>query len=157
MIKTKLYSHDLVTKKLNIKNYEMIQDSGPRLNDNRPYRDEILKTVDPVLMIMTQHYDSHDKADSSDFNIKQKRIVRLRQMYSQTIEIDVFGRTDYTVGKKVVLSVNRLIPIVKHDEEEDYTDKNYSGLYIITAITHKINREHHSCVLELSKNSTNLQ
>jgi hypothetical protein len=157
MIKTKMYSHDLVTKKLNIKNYEMIQDSGPRLNVNRPYRDEILKTVDPVLMVMTQHFNSHDKADSTDYNIKQKRIVRLRQMYSQTIEIDVFGRTDYTVGKKVELFINRLIPVGKQDEEEEYTDKIYSGIYIITAITHKINNEQHLCVLELSKNSTNLQ
>jgi hypothetical protein len=156
MIKTKMYSHDISTKRLNIKKYEMIQDTGPRLNTNRPYRDEIVSNVDPVLMFMTQHNNSHDKGDSTDFNIKQKRIIRLRQMYSQTIEIDVFGRTDYTVGKKVNVFVNRLVPLIKTDTEDDYTDKIYSGVYIITAITHKINRDRHLCVLELSKNSTDL-
>lgn len=157
MIKTKMYSHDLVTKKLNIKNYEMIQDTGPLLNNYRPYREDMLKSIDPVVMLMTQHYGSNDMGDMSDYKYKQQRIVRIRQLYSQVIEIDVHGRTDYTVGKKVTVSVTRLKMILPSDQPEDYVDNIYSGDYIITAITHKITRSKHFCVLELSKNSTNLK
>jgi hypothetical protein len=72
--------------------------------------------------------------------------------------MEVFGRTDYTVGQKVYVEVPK--PTVITSKDQANTDKNtgfidtaYSGNYLITAINHIINREKHTCVIELSKES----
>jgi hypothetical protein len=65
--------------------------------------------------------------------------------------LTVPGRTDYTVGQKVIINVDRIEPMKKG--ETNTRDEIISGAYIIGAINHYIDREKHECVMELFKES----
>jgi hypothetical protein len=80
----------------------------------------------------------------------------LHQMNATKIEIVVPGRTDYTVGSKVYLRLNKFNPIDNTDSEKDVLDNIFSGYYIISAINHTIDREKHECHIELIKDSFNV-
>ena len=67
----------------------------------------------------------------------------------------MYGRTDYTVGKKVSLDLNKMVSIGLTDTKDLYLDKLYSGNYIITAIVHNFSRSQHTCNIELAKTHTN--
>jgi hypothetical protein len=157
MISTKMYAHDFVTKKLQISNYTMSGDSPPLYNKNKLYTDGVIASMSPKILTMSKHTNVNDRGDMTDYDWKQKRIGQLGQFTASMIEIEVFGKTDYTVGKKVFISMNKMRLISKDDAEGDFIDKYYSGYYIITAIAHKINRVQHMCTIELSRNGTNLQ
>jgi hypothetical protein len=68
------------------------------------------------------------------------------------LNITVPGRTDYTVGQKVNVTLNRTEPISIKDD--DVTDKLLSGNYLIAAINHYIDKEKHECYMELIKESS---
>jgi hypothetical protein len=70
------------------------------------------------------------------------------------ISITVPGRTDYTVGQKVGVVLNRIEPLSPKDK--DITDKMFSGYYIIAAINHYVDREKHECYMELIKESSQM-
>lgn len=154
MLKTKLYSHDLVTKRLDVKFLNLLEDGLPRLNKNQLYTKDVVDQMEPMLMNMSRHYGVLGNADMTDYKWKQRRIMQLGQFRSSIVEIEVFGRTDYTVGKKVNLNLNKLMDIQMTDQLDDYLDKVNSGNYIITAIAHKITRGSHMCNIELAKSHT---
>jgi hypothetical protein len=155
MIKTKMYSHDLTTKRLDIKRVDLASDSMNRMNANNFYTDDVVKTSEPLLMNMSRHTGVSNEGDSTDYKFKQRRIMQLGQFRSGVVEIEVYGRTDYTVGAKVNLNLNRMKVIGKEDSSSTYIDKLYSGNYIITAVVHRITRAEHKCNLELAKSHTN--
>lgn len=155
MIKSKMYSHDLVTKRLDIKRVDLSTDTMLKLNKNNFYTDDLVQTSKPILMNMSRHFGVSGDGDSTDFRWKQKRIMQLGQYRSGIVEIEVYGRTDYTVGKKVNLKLNKMTVIGKEDTPDIYLDKLYSGNYVITAIVHRINRQEHRCNIELAKSHTN--
>ena len=78
---------------------------------------------------------------------------QLRQAEATKIEIVVPGRTDYTVGKKVRVTLNKFNPIDKGPDTGDTVDNMFSGNYIISGINHFIDREKHQCHMELMKDS----
>ena len=67
------------------------------------------------------------------------------------VNIEVLGRTDYTVGQVVELYIPKATQITK--EDPDPRDMILSGNYLVSAISHVINRENHTCNIELIKNS----
>ena len=155
MIKTKMYAHDLVTKRLGIKFADLTSDTLPSMNKNKLYTAGVVDKTDYLLMNMNRHYDLMDRGDSSDYAWKQKRVMQLGQYRSGIVEIDVYGRTDYTVGKRVSLDLNKMTSIGLGDTKDEYIDNLYSGNYIISAIVHRINRQEHRCTIELAKTHTN--
>ena len=58
---------------------------------------------------------------------------------------------DYTVGSKVYLNLNKFATISEVDN--DFQNKIFSGNYLIASINHSIDKEKHSCVMELIKDS----
>jgi len=78
---------------------------------------------------------------------------QLRQAEATKIQIVVPGRTDYTVGQKVRVKLNKFNPIEGADSPEDTVDNMFSGNYLISGINHFINREKHQCHMELMKDS----
>ena len=158
---SRLYSYDFVRKKYFAKDYVAINEftQSNHLNKNALYTGS--KPVSPVNLIMneTRHYAAHTGyPDTSNVSFKQRRNHLINVIRSSTIEITVFGRTDYTVGQKVYLQVPKPASIHK-DSSVDTNNKTgtidgmYSGNYIVTAINHVINRDKHTCVMELSKES----
>lgn len=158
---SRLYSYDLVKKKYTAKDYNFLSNYAKysHLNKGSLYTD--LKPVSPMSFIYNEvkHYASHNGfPDTSNTNFQQQRNSKLNLIRSSVIEISVLGRTDYTIGQKVYVEIPK--PTIMTEKEQANTnsqngfiDSTYSGNYIITAINHVINREKHTCVLELSKES----
>jgi hypothetical protein len=155
MIKTKMYSHDLVTKRLDVRQVSLVTDTLAKMNKNKFYTDDVINKSDYLLMNMPRHYDVLDAGDGTDFGWKQKRLMQLGQYRAGIVEIDVYGRTDYTIGKKVSLDLNKMISISLIDDRSSYLDKLYSGNYVVTAIVHTFTRAEHKCTMELAKTHTN--
>ena len=86
--------------------------------------------------------------------IENERISLMKQAEANKLEITVPGRTDYTVGQKVSVTLNKIEPISANDT--DITDKMFSGYYLISAVNHYITRESHECNMELIKDSLQL-
>lgn len=158
---SRLYSYDLVKKKYFAKDYVALTEF-PILNHLNKYATYTeAKPVSPVNFIYneTRHYASHNGyADTSNVSFTQRRNHLVNSLRTSTIEITVYGRTDYTVGQKVYLQMPKPSSIHKEDSmdtnnKSGVIDGTYTGNYIVTAINHIINRNDHTCVMELSKES----
>jgi hypothetical protein len=94
-----------------------------------------------------------DNTNKNIAKILSSRMSLLADMNSRSLSILVGGRTDVECG----MLVEFLLPALKSKElitnEEDAFDAFYSGVYLITAIRHKINPSKHVMRLELSKTS----
>jgi hypothetical protein len=158
---SRIYAYDLVKKKLFAKDYNALANFNDtaHLNKNALYTTK--KPVSPMNLIFNEirHFGAWNGfQDTSNINTQQQRNSMLALLRSSVIEISVFGRTDYTIGQKIFVQVPK--PTIITDKDKDgldsqsgTVDKTYSGNYIITAINHVINRNSHTCLLELSKES----
>jgi hypothetical protein len=150
---TKLYSNDPVTKKIRYGTYNSTE-TPSALNPNHLYPENIVSVLNPLIGSINRTYGMFVNREYSNYARVQKRTSVLRSIQSSKVEIDVYGQTHYTVGRKVNLNMNQLREILKVDTEAGLVDKLYSGNYIITAISHQIGREGYKATLELSKEST---
>ena len=157
MIKTKMYISDPVLKKYKIERFDIRTDTKSKLNKNRLYSDRVVEASEAVVMNGVSHYNTMSNGDATNLTYYQKRISQLRQFQSSKIEIEVFGRTDYTVGKKVYVNLNQVRSFTMDDTAGAFLDKVNSGYYIISAVAHKFTGDRHTAVLELIKDSTDLQ
>lgn len=157
---SRMFAYDLVTKKYTAKDFNTLNNfqNMPKLNSKALYTE--YKPVSPSNLIFNEikHYGVHSGfADTSNTSSQQMRAAMVQSLRSFSVNITVFGRTDYTIGQKVYLEIPRSAVINKKDQRDDksgYVDDVYSGNYIVTAINHIINRQGHTCVMELSKEST---
>lgn len=154
--RTSLYTHDLTTKKINIMKYELVRDKHTLLNKNRFLSDSAISNTEPIIMTAPKYWSALDEGDKTNTSFLQNRVSQLTQFNAFKIEIDVFGRTDYTVGSYVVLDLNQIRAISRDEDKDLYIDKMYSGVYIVSKIAHHITRKEHKCTLELIKDSTDL-
>lgn len=152
-IASKMTTYDMVKKKIDLPEYRM-SISGI-LNENSLFRPDVINSTNPVRMHMMKHFSSNaHQNNSTNSGFAQQRVAEMHMLNSSRIEIDVYGRTDYTVGKKVFLGVNATKPIDRTTDIADTEDTNYSGNYLITAIRHVFDRSSHISTIELSKEST---
>jgi hypothetical protein len=154
MVKTRLYIADPIQKRFSIRNYSLNADKAPTLNKNLTYSDNVINLSEPLIAAKTRFYNNHSSGDSSNIEFIQNRVAQLRKLQSMKIEIQVFGRTDYTVGKKVYFDNNKMMPVSKNDN--DINDAVFSGYYLISAINHAFTADKHLCTLELIKDSTQI-
>lgn len=158
---SRLYSYDFVKKKYLAKDYNALSQFSNQIHLNKVPMYSEMKPVSPINLILNEvkHYSSHDGySDTSNIKILQERNSKLNLIRSSVIEINVFGRTDYTVGHKVYVEVPKPTIITDKDQasfdkENGFIDATYSGFYIVTAINHVISRDSHTCIMELSKES----
>jgi len=158
---SRLFAYDLVKKKYFAKDH-IASDEFSKFNHlNKLPLYTSFKPVSPVNAIQTEvrHFGSHNGfPDTSNVAFEQSRNSAIQILRSSTIEIEVFGRTDYTVGQKMYIEVYKPTVMTSADDmstnaKTGVIDTTYSGNYIVTAINHMINRENHTCILELSKES----
>ena len=156
---SRMFAYDLVKKKYFSKDYDALSqfDKSPHLNKKALYTTSKPVTAAHMIFNEMRHYSAHNGfPDTSSVTTMQQRNSKLNLFRSAVIEIDVFGRTDYTVGKKVYVEVPKPAVIASKDlptGPDGFIDKTYSGNYIISAINHVISRDKHTCILELSKES----
>lgn len=153
MYASKKTSHDIVTKKYSVKVFDMFENYNDKrhLNKFPPASTRSIRRGDQLHVFSNKHYGSFNGYMYVSPGSTQQRRSYLKQAEATKIEITVPGRTDYTVGHKVNLEINKFRPIKQSDT--DTLDKLLSGNYIISSINHVIDRERHECVMELIKDS----
>jgi hypothetical protein len=84
--------------------------------------------------------------------IKQARMSLLGGLTNIRIEGTVPGRTDFEVGSVVYFGMPKLGPKDGKDQTEAF-DEYMSGLYLVSAIRHKIDVQKHVMIVEMVKDS----
>jgi len=156
MFASKIITHDPVTKKYYSKNFNMLDDflNNSHLNEFSAATTSNINSPNSLIINYPKNYGVFNQyTDVSNAKTIQKRISQLMQAQTTKLNITVLGRTDYTVGMKVKVKLNKIQPIGKGELEEDILDTVLSGFYIISAINHSINRDKHECAMELIKDS----
>ncbi len=156
MYASKLITHDLVSKKYSVKNYSLLKDFPNHQHLNKfPVASARVPTASNALQVNEQkHWGVYTEFnDITNTKYLQQRISLMRQAESFKLQIVVPGRTDYTVGMKVNVTMYKTQPAYKEENNDDLIDKVHSGNYLISAINHIIDREKHECHMELIKDS----
>lgn len=158
---SRLYSYDLLRKKYFVKDYVAFDDfpSTNHVNNFSLYTSMMPTTPKNFIYNVVRHYSAFSGYnDTSNVDVMQARNSAINLLKSSMIEITVNGRTDYTVGMKVYIEVSRPAPMNNNDKptldlKTGTIDRTLSGNYLITAINNIINRDNHTCVIELCKDS----
>ena len=154
MFASKMISYDITTKKYVAKNFDMLDDFKTigHLNPNPLVSKKNIKKPFSLLINYTKYYNNFNNyTDVTNAKTLQRRMSQLQQADANSIEIVVPGRTDYTVGSKVYVKLNKFMPIDSADS--DTLDKVFSGNYLIASINHFIDRDSHECHMKLIKDS----
>lgn len=156
MFASKLVAHDITTKKYTVKGFDMLQNFDKEIHLNKypiTSQKNIRKYNNLVINYPKYHGNFNNYTDATNARTLQQRLSKLKQARANAVEIVVPGRTDYTVGQKVYLKLNKFNPIKTSDSDQDILDQVLSGNYLICAINHFIDREKHQCHMELIKDS----
>lgn len=153
-LKSRLITHDIVTKQYAVKDYSVKKDTknpATLLNTYPGYSKYATSNSISTLLVMPRYFGNYTNfADVTNTKTIQKRISFFKNLEKYKVTVNILGRTDYTVGQVFELNIPRITQIKK---EEDAKDPILSGRYIVSAISHKITREMHTCNVELIKNS----
>jgi hypothetical protein len=156
MFASRAMSFDITKKTYTAKNFNIFSAMQDRvmLNPNAPQSSTLIFRNNAALLDrprMTANFSG--TGDNSEFASVQHRISALMQANMHKIEITVPGRTDYCVGQKIAVKLNKMEPFTSQEDDADMIDKMYSGFYLISAINHSVTREKHECHMELIKDS----
>lgn len=160
MFSSKLISYDLNKKTYNAKNYNINDkyDKWKHLNPNKVLGDNVIFRSNSLLLNYPRdNANFSGYGDATNYKHVQERISLMKLAESNKIEIVVPGRSDYTVGQKVSITLNKTQPVSQEDNDQDLIDQMFSGFYIISAINHYVTRERHECNMELIKDSLQLK
>jgi hypothetical protein len=155
MLGSKQYSFDIISKNVAITNYDMLEDFEKTAHTNlHPYvTKDVPFRYNAKIVNHQRHFDNFTGfGDSSNAKFLQKRIALMKATDAGKLEITVPGRTQYTVGQKILIQVDKMEPD-SGEKTDDTLDRMLSGAYIIGAINHFIDREKHECVMEVFKDS----
>lgn len=86
-------------------------------------------------------------------SIHGNRLSSLQELDNFKLNIIVPGRTDIECGNLIFLEYPLIEPKDKSNNTSDALDPLYTGIYLISAIHHKINKVDHKMVFELTKDS----
>lgn len=153
-IRNRVLLHDVVRKQYRVEDYEQTKDVRSLLNKNRLYTDKVIETVRTKIMTVRMQTGLFESGDLSNARFASKRVMHMAMSRGQQVEIDVMGRTDYTVGKKITLELNQIKNITQDMDESEIRDNMLSGNYITTAVRHKFDGKSHTCKIEAMKDST---
>lgn len=154
MLSSRIHSFDSIKKTYTARNYDVFEKFNKQnhLNDNPVNSSSAIFKNNSAVINYPRMYDNFAGwGDTTNFKTIQERASQMKVASAHQIEIVVPGRTDYTVGQKVSVTLNKMEPMSSDDI--DITDKMFSGNYLISALNHVISREKHECTLELIKDS----
>lgn len=150
-----LYNYDIVTKRLNYRNFITSTDvKSNRLNQNSAFDEQRLQfKPEAALTLGISHKSLYDTSVTLPVDTFSRRMALLSNLSSHVTNIQVFGRLDYSVGRTIELLSYKNDETSEKDTDEELIDKVLSGKYLITALNHMITRESHLCNMEISKDS----
>lgn len=161
----RLYTLDIYNKRYEVTDFDYVNRFYDYDHTNRLGQHVPLFTFDTIRNPATYNrfYPVNKKmytgmSENVDERIKDihgNRTSRLHELNNFIIQLTVPGRTDLEAGSMISF----IYPDVgDHSSSSDeYIDKRYSGNYIITAINHKINLKSHKMIMELSKDSLEIE
>ena len=113
-----------------------------------PYAHKIVGFKHPGLFT-----DVPNNLNEQAINVMPIRNSMMAEMNQVKLKLDVHGRTDIELGSMIYVYYPKIGPRSDEDKNKDIKDPLYSGLYIITAIHHRITLENHSMTMEVIKDS----
>ena len=153
---SKMITHDFVSKKYAVKNYNLLSDykNHQHLNEYPIASSRVPVAPNAMQLHEQKHFGVYtDYSDITNTKYAQQRISLMGQAEAFKLQIVVPGRTDYTVGMKVNVITYKTQPAAKRENTDDLIDKVHSGNYLIAAVNHVITKERHECHMELIKDS----
>lgn len=157
MMSSRLMSYDSTKKTYTARNYSALSrfDSQKHLNGNPLFSTKATYRSNARQFIYPRAFETFTSfGDTTNARIVQERISFLAMAEANRLTIRVAGRLDYTVGKVVSVTMNKLQPFTKKESVDEVLDKVNSGKYLIAAINHTITIQGHECTLELIKDSS---
>lgn len=152
MYGSEVISYDILTHQYSHYSYQPNFIDSKHLNEQPLWTGNAPASPKSVLIDGRKYYNNFDGySDVTNTAVIQKRKSLMAQAEGSKVNITVFGRTDYTVGQKILLEVPK--PSQIKADDTDWKDKIMTGVYMITALCHSIDRSKHLCMLELSKDS----
>jgi hypothetical protein len=150
-----VFDYDYLTE---YKKYKHVDLNSVSKNGMPVVSDRQLRSSKSQITIYPKHpglFDNRPNTTNDEIEkILSSRISLLADISSRKLLITVPGRTDVECGMLIYF---RLPAFKSKDielEDEKTLDKFYSGVYIITAIRHKISPQKHVILLEICKDST---
>lgn len=156
MYSSKLYTYDLITKKVASRNFNVLESfpTEKHLNANPTASKSVLAKSSAAIAHEYKMYGNFNNyGDVTNTATQQKRISLLKQLSTSKVNIIVPGRTDYTVGQKVYLKLFKKSQAEEGDVYSSEEDKMFTGNYLISSIHHSITRQRHECYVELVRDS----
>lgn len=156
MYSSKLYTYDLITKKVASRNFNVLEafPKEKHLNNNPTASKSVLAKSNAAISYEYKMYGNFNNyGDVTNTSTQQKRISLLKQLSTSKVNIIVPGRTDYTVGQKVYLKLFKKSQAVEGDVYSSEEDKMFTGNYLISSIHHSVTRQRHECYVELVRDS----
>jgi hypothetical protein len=160
----RLVTLDVITKKYEVIDYDHVASYGEykHLEDigggaQAPFSPSTLRGPS----VLTHFYPKHEKlysdleTNANDIIDKTlpRRVSVMHELDNIKLIITVPGRTDAEIGSVVYLSYPDASPRDQSDTAKSGEDPLYSGLYLVTAIRHKITLVKHMMIMELVKDS----
>lgn len=162
---SKLYKFDVITKDYKVYDFDYVEqfndykhmETIEGRNGGPFFMKTTIRNPDAKIMFYPSHpglyNDTKDNASEIIEDILQNRISLLNDLSNYKIHATVPGRTDIEVGNVVRFDFPNIGPKDAMTMEDEAIDKYHGGLYLITAIRHKINYKKHMMTLELIKDS----
>lgn len=148
------HNYDLTLKRYSYKEYLPNSDKDLiKLNKDKAFSGNV-NTQHAYQIEGISHYSMYDdEPEVSNSDIIQKRKYLITSASYHAIRITVKGRSDYTVGYPVHVTIPINAPINKTDSKDDTIDSFLSGKYLIAEINHSLNGREHLCTMTLIKES----
>jgi hypothetical protein len=156
MYASKLISHDIVTKKYTVQNYNYLDEFTKfnHLNQFPTSSETVVKRNNAAIFFHGKHHAAFNGfGGDSSAEWKLRRISLLNQAEAFKLTVTVPGRSNTSVGMVVALDLKTFEPYTKQETNSDLQDNQYSGRYLVSAVSHSITKGKHEMVLELMKDS----
>jgi hypothetical protein len=164
----RLYTYDLVTKRPEVISYDHVNNYGTYRHMENVRGPAAAPFVlggaagslrndsgfNQFYMKHSQLYTGFSKNVNDVIDeVLPRRTSTLAELTNFKLEITVPGRTDIEVGVMVNFNYPDASPRNETDKNQNKLDDYYSGMYLVTAVRHKINSIKHMMILELVKDS----
>lgn len=157
MLSSRLMSYDSTKKTYTVRNYSASSrfESQRHLNPHPLFSTKATFRSNARQFIYPRAFETFTSfGDTTNARITQERNSFIKMAEANKLTIRIAGRLDYTVGRVVTVTMNKLQPIRKRESQSEIIDKVNSGKYLISAINHIITSQGHECAVELIKDSS---
>jgi hypothetical protein len=151
-----IYNMDIYTKRLTLLNRTENNNwltTHDRLNEFPALSKNLQALPEAAIEFNVKHTELYDNSPTHNVQDIIKRKALLSQLSATKTNIQVFGRFDYSVGKKIKLVVYKESPIDAKTTDDKLVDEELSGMYLITSMSHVIDQKSHMTNMELCKDS----